>query len=176
MRESERLLQLLQELQASGFRDVAGARVSVTLPVSDRLVSRLVADIIPPNIPVRDVDVRALAGNRLSVKARITRPVLMPPITVNLAIEQQPQLPDRPILVVRLLSTGILSFARVALNFLHVLPPGIRMERDLLFINIQTLLEQRGLAEHLRHVDTLDLNTDEGHFVVDIRGGIAAGK
>lgn len=167
-------IQLLRELQASGFRDVAGARASVTLPVSDRLVSRLVAENVPPNVPLRDIDVRALAGNRLAVRVRLTKPVLMPPITVNLAIEQQPQFPDDPVLVVRLLSTGILSFARVALNFLNVLPPGIRMDRDLFFINIQTLLEQRGLAAHLRHLDTLHINTDEGVFVIDVRGGIAA--
>ena len=167
-------IQLLRELQASGFRDVAGARASVTLPVSDRLVSRLVAENVPPNVPLRDIDVRALAGNRLAVRVRLTKPVLMPPITVNLAIEQQPQFPDDPVLVVRLLSTGILSFARVALNFLNVLPPGIRMDRDLFFINIQTLLEQRGFAEHLRHLDTLHINTDEGVFVIDVRGGIAA--
>ena len=153
---------------------MAGARVSVTLPVSDRLVSRLAAQSIPPNVPLRDIEVRASAGNRLAVRVRLTKPVLMPPITVNLVIEEQPQFPQRPVLVVRLVSTGILSFARVALNFLNVLPPGIRLDRDLIFINIQTLLEQRGLAEHLRHLDTLDINTDEGRFVIDIRGGIAA--
>ncbi len=163
---------ILRDLQESQYREVAGARASVTLPVSDRLVSRLIAESLPATAPLREVDVRASAGNRFSVRVRLTRPVLLPPITVNLAIEQQPQLPERPILVIRLLSTGILSFAGMAMRFLNVLPPGIRMDGDLVFIDLRTLLEQQGLAAHLNHLEAAAVTTDEGRFVVELRGGI----
>ena len=166
------LLHLLREQQASDFPDVAGARASVTLPLSDRLVSRLVSQSLPPSAPVRDVELRAQDGNRFSVRVRLTRPALMPPITVNLAIEQQPALPSSPVFAVRLLSTGLFSFAGAAMRFFNVLPPGLRMDGDLIYVDVRTLLEQRGLAEYLRYLEHLEVTTEEGRFILAVRGGL----
>ncbi len=166
------LLNLLREQEASGFRDVAGARASVTLPVSDRLVSRLVSHSLPPSAPIADIALHAQNADRFSARVRLTRPALMPPITVNLAIEQQPSLPSNPVFVLRLLSTGLLSFAGAAARFFNVLPPGIRMEGDLIYVDIRTLLEQRGLAEHLRYLNQLEVATEEGRFLVSLSGAL----
>ena len=166
------LLHLLREQQASGFPDVAGARASVTLPLSDRLVSRLVAQSLPPSAPISEIDLRAGNADRFSVRVRLTRPALLPPITVNLAIDQQPALPSHPVMTLRLLSTGLLSFAGVAARFFNVLPPGIRMDGDLIFIDIRTLLDRRGLAHHLRYLEHLEVTTEEGRFVVSLRGAL----
>jgi hypothetical protein len=166
------LLHLLHEQQASGFGDVAGARASVTLPVSDRLVSRLVSQSLPPGAPITDIALRAQAANRLSARVRLTRPAFLPPITVNLAIEQQPALPDNPVFALRLLSTGLLSFAGAAVRFLNVLPPGIRLDGDLIYVDIRTLLEHWGLAQHLRYLEHLEVTTEEGRFVVSARGAL----
>ena len=166
------LLTLLHDQQASGFRDVAGARASVTLPVSDRLVSRLISQSLPPGAPIAYVDVRAQAANRLAARVRLTRPSFMPPVTVNLAIERQPGLPDNPVFVLRLLSTGLLSFAGAAVRFMNVLPPGIRLDGDLIYIDIRTLLEHRGMAQHLRYLEHLEVTTEEGRFVVSARGAL----
>jgi hypothetical protein len=166
------LLHLLHEQQASGFGDVAGAHASVTLPVSDRLVSRLVSQSLPPGAPIADIALRAQAANRLSARVRLTRPAFLPPITVNLAIEQQPALPDNPVFALRLLSTGLLSFAGAAVRFLNVLPPGIRLDGDLIYVDIRTLLEHWGLAQHLRYLEHLEVKTEEGRFVVSARGAL----
>ena len=168
------LLNLLQEQQASGFRDVAGARASVTLPLSDRLVSRLVAQSLPPSAPISDIDLRAGNANRFSVRVRLTRPALLPPITVNLAIDRQPVLPSSPILTLRLLSTGLLSFAGAAARFFNVLPPGIRMDGELIVVDLRTLLEQRQLAEYLNYLEHLEVTTEEGRFIVTVRGRLPA--
>ena len=166
------LLTLLREQQARDFSDVAGARASATIPVTDRLVSRLVSQSLPPGAPIGDLDLRAQAANRLSVRVRLTRPSFMPPITVNLAIEQQPALPDNPVFVLRLLSTGLLSFAGAAVRFMNVLPPGIRLDGDLIHVDIRTLLEQRGLAQHLHYLNHLEVTTEEGRFVVSLGGAL----
>lgn len=154
---------------------MAGARASATLPLSDRLVSRLVSQSLPASAPISDLDLRAQGGNRFSARVRLTRPALMPPITVNLAIEQQPALPSNPVFALRLLSTGLLSFAGAAMRFLNVLPPGIRMEGDLIYIDLRTLLEQRGLAQHLHYLDHLELTTETGRFVLSVRGALPPG-
>jgi hypothetical protein len=166
------LLKLFLEQQASGFPDVAGARASVTLPVSDRLVTRLAAQSLPPSAPISEIDLRAGNANRLSVRVRLTRPALLPPITVNLAIDRQPVLPSNPVLILRLLSTGLLSFAGAAARFFNVLPPGIRMDGELIFIDLRTLLEQRGLGAHLNYLEHLEVTTEEGRFIVSVRGRV----
>ena len=154
---------------------MAGARASVTLPLSDRLVSRLVSESLPPSAPVSDIDLHAQGGNRISARVRLTRPALMPPITVNLAIEQQPVLPSNPVFAVRLLSTGLFSFAGAAMRFLNVLPPGIRMEGDLIYVDLRMLLEQRGLAHYLGYLEHLELTTETGRFVLSVRGALPPG-
>ena len=167
------LLKLFLEQQASGFPDVAGARASVTLPISDRLVTRLVVQSLPPGGPIGDIDVRAANANRFSVRVRLTRPALLPPITVNLAIDRQPVLPSDPRLILRLLSTGLLSFAGAAARFFNVLPPGIRIDGELIFVDLRTLLDQRGLAQHLKYLEHLEVTSEEGRFIVAVRGRVA---
>ena len=151
---------------------MAGARASVTLPLSDRLVTRLVAQSLPSSAPISDIDLRAGNANRFSVRVRLTRPALLPPITVNLAIDQQPVLPSNPVFVLRLLSTGLLSFAGAAARFFNVLPPGIRIDGELLYIDLRTLLEQRRLAEHLNYLEQLEVTTEEGRFIASVRGRV----
>jgi hypothetical protein len=154
---------------------VAGARASVTLPISDRLASRLAVENLPDSVPLREIDLRASASNRFSVRVRLTRPALLPPITVHLAIERQPNLPSDPVFVLRL-STGLLSFAGAAMRFLDVLPPGIRMHGDHVIINLRTLLEERGLAEYLDFLEHLEITTEDGRFVVSMRGSVPPGR
>ena len=167
-----RILHLLREQQASGYQDVAGAKASVTVPMSDRLVTRLVSESIPRTAPLREIELRAAAGNRFSARVRLSRPALMPSITVNLAIDRQPQFPSNPVIVLRLLSTGLLSVAGSALQFLSVLPPGIRMDGDFIIVNLRTLLEQRGLAEYLGYLEHLEIATEEGRFIVSVRAAL----
>jgi hypothetical protein len=163
------VLKLFLEQQASGFPDVAGARASATLPISDRLVTRLVAQSLPPSAPISEIDVRAGNANRFSVRVRLTRPALLPPITVNLAIDRQPVLPSDPVLILRLLSTGLLSFAGAAARFFNVLPPGIRIDGELIFVDFRALLAPRGLAAHLNYLEHLEITTEEGRFIISVR-------
>jgi hypothetical protein len=62
---------------------------------------------------------------------------------VTLLIERQPQLPESPLLVLRLASSGLTVLARAASRFFDALPPGLRMENDLMLVDIAELLRQR---------------------------------
>ena len=120
--------------------------------------------------PVRELDIHAHEGNRVTARIRLTRPAFMPPIALTLAIDEQPRLPDSPILVLRLASAGgLMAFAGPALRFLNVLPPGLQMDGDRIAVNLRTLLQERGLADALDLVEHLEVFVEEGRFVLDVR-------
>lgn len=168
-----RLLELLHQQRASGYPDVAGAHASATVPVSDRLVTAIINGHLPPSAPVRELDLRAHDGNRLTARVRLSRPALMPPISVTFAIDRQPELPQHPVLVLRVLSLGgLVAFAGVAARFLNVLPPGLAMNGDQITVDLRTLLEQRGMGEVLLYLEHLQVLTEEGKFVISVRGGV----
>jgi hypothetical protein len=165
-----RLLQLLLEQQRAGFPDLGGAHAAVTVPVSEQLVTRMIREWLPPSAPVRDVDLRARAGNTVTVGFRAARPAFLPRFTVPLAIEQQPDLPSTPVIVLRLLrSGGLMSFAAPLLRYFKVLPPGVSVEGDLIRVHLQELLEQHGQAEALQYVKELRVETDDGRLILSVQ-------
>jgi hypothetical protein len=168
-----RLLELLREQYARGFPDMAGMRASATIPLGDRLVTQVVAEQLPATGSVRELEVRAHADNHLSVRLRLTRPALLPPLTFHLLIEQQPELPLRPVFVLRMTSAGgLMSIAGSAARFLNLLPPGIEMAGDRIAVNVATLLAGRGAGEVLEYLEQLEVTTDDGRFILSVRGGI----
>src|SRR3954465_9156776 len=119
------LLDLLQREQRQGFPDLAGTEVAATGPVTDRLINDVIARVLPPGGRLRDVSVRAHDGNRLTVTVRLSSPAFLPPIPVTLAIDEQPELPHRPILgLVVSPSSGLVAMAISAVQSFVTLPPG----------------------------------------------------
>ena len=57
-------LTLLREQHSTRFADLAGAHASFTIPVSDRLLNRLIADRLPPSSPISELHVHAEDGTR----------------------------------------------------------------------------------------------------------------
>ena len=95
-----------------------------------------------------------------------------PRLTITLFIERQPQLPDSPVLVLRLASPALTMLAKAASHFLHVLPPGLRLDHDLLLVDIAELLRQRGAAQWLRYVQTMEVTTAPGTVLVSVRASV----
>jgi len=166
------LLALLREQQASAFADVAGANGFIILPVSDRLLSRVIAARLPPSVPLSGLDIHADEGNQLAIRARLTRPAFLPPIKVRLVIEKQPEFPASPVLVLRLVSEGIAALAGTIFKFVEVLPRGVRLDGDKLSINIAALAEQYGAAEALAYVTDLEVTTAAGRVIVTARAAL----
>jgi hypothetical protein len=161
-----RLLRILEQLRASKFAEMKGAWLTASVPLPERLLNEVVATSVPPSAPVRDLSVHPKADNRIAVRAKLAWLDFLPPLTLTLEIERQPQLPDAP-LVLRVLSLpGLMSLAGAALSKASSFPPGLRLEGDRLLIDVRVVLERNGLGEVLPYVEDLRFTTDEGVVVV----------
>ena len=169
----QRLLRLFNRQVASGFDDLRGAEAAVTLPVSDRLLNEILTEALPSSAKVRDVGVRAQAGNRFAVRAKIAAAPFLPPLSLTVAIERQPELPASPVLVLKLEMAGLLAVAGAALRFFDALPPGIRIENDRVHVDLAQLLEKQGLSGFLDHLEHLHVDTAEGTTIISLRARIA---
>lgn len=163
-----RLVRILEQLRASKFAELKGARVSAVLPVSERLLNEIVASALPPSAPVRDVAMTVLDGNRLTVRAKLAKTDFLPPIKLTLEIERQPEPPDG-VLVLRVLSVpGLMPFASAAVSMFATLPPGLRLEGEHLYVTLRQLLERNGLGEVLTYLESLRITTQEGRVLLDV--------
>ena len=158
---------LLQEQRLNGFRDLAGAVAGFTVPVSDRVVSRVVVESLPIDGPVRDVDLEAHPGNMVIARLKLTRPAFLPSLSVKLFIERQPELPAWPFFVVRLeLPAGLMGLAGSALKMVGSLPRGLRLDGDRLAVDLRVLLERANALDALEYLEALQLTTDDRRFVI----------
>ena len=162
-------LTLLREQQTTNFTDLGGAHASFTIPVSDRLVSRVIAERLPPSSPVSELQLHAENGNQMVVSVKLGRLAFLPPVRIRLTIERQPDLPASPILVLRMVLEGVAALAGPALRFLERLPPGVRLEHDRLHVDLATLLQHYGAASALSFVTALELTTAAGRVIVSGR-------
>ena len=161
------LARALEQLRASHFADLKGARVSLSIPVSQRLLNELVTAVIPASAPVRELTVTPRASNVLDVRARVSKLDFLPPIKVTLEIEQQPRLPDTP-LGLRLRSFPGLTAMAGSLLSPTALPRGVRLDGDHLFVDVGQLLEGAGYGDLVPLIERLHVATDEGRLIVDI--------
>ena len=166
------LPELLSQLQSTNFRDIAGARISGVIPVSERLIDTLIASSLPPTAPVRQVQVRAVPGGRFSV--RITpRAAFVPAITLKLEIVRQPELPTSPVLVLKMATMGgLMGFAMAALPIASFLPPGLRLDGEHILVDLHALAAQRGFADWLGYLRQLRVMTDTGVVIVEFEAGV----
>lgn len=164
------VLELIAQQQQIGFADVAGSEGQATIRLNDRLLNQIISTELKRSTVIREVQVRALAGDRLDVRLVLVKPSFLPPINIGVLIERQPSLPDSPVLVLKLAGLGgFTRFAGPAAAFLNVLPSGVRMAGERVHVDVGALLQQRGLGFVLQHVDDLRVNTEEGAVRVGFR-------
>lgn len=167
----ERFLRILAREQATGFDHLRGAHASLTLPVSEGLLNEIVAASLPPTAPVRDLYVKPMAGDRFAVRLRLGSSGALPSFTIAASIDQQPALPDSPVLVLKLEASGLLSLGLPALRFV-AMPPGVRIEHDCVYLNIQQVLQSRGLGGYFRYLRLMEVHTREGAVIVSLQAAI----
>lgn len=165
-------LTLLSEQQREHFADIAGARVSVRLPLSERLLSRIVMAQLPLKSAIRTLEIHALAANEISVRVRLSTPALLPAFQIKLRIETQPKLPETPILILRLSSRGLSAVAKPILRLLDALPPGIALNGDRLHVDLRALAKRAGAADALRYLSLLELSTEPGRLIATIEAAV----
>ena len=166
-------LALLHEQQRSQFADLGGARLTLHLPISDRLLSASVAGALPASAPIRTVDIEALDDGQFAVKVRMKKPALLPPIRLRLRIEEQPRLPDSPVLTLRFASGGLSALAAPLLRQMASLPKGMSLEGDRLRIRLDVLAAQYGVDDVLPFLRSLTISTEPGRFVIALDAGVS---
>jgi hypothetical protein len=160
------LTTVLLNLRGAGFRDLAGARVSASIPISERLLNEIVSATMPKNLPVREVTVRPEPGNRFSVRIA-PKAAFLPQLTVKLEIEKQPQFPTVPELVLRMATMGgLLGLAGAAFPIASMLPPGVRLDGDRIVVDLRELARREGVLDLLELVRELEMTTEEGRVRV----------
>ena len=170
------LANILLEQQANGFPGFTGAHVAAFIPLAASLLNDVIARALPAGAAVSDVQVEPQAGNAIRIRLRLARAPLIPPLSITLLIEQQPRFPDSPVLGLRLASSGLTMLARAASRFLEALPPGLRMDNDLVLVDIAELLRQRGGSEWLKYVQELEITTAPGAVLLSVRAAVIGAK
>jgi hypothetical protein len=171
--DSPALQRILQHLLATGFSDIAGARVFAMVPIAESLLNQVIKETMPRDLPVRNVSVRPEEGNILSV--RLTpRAMLIPAITLKLFIERQPEIPTSPVLVMRLATMpGILGLAGAALPLERMLPPGVRMQGEVIMVDLHAMARQHGFDQFFQHLRQLRVTTDNGRVLLTVEAGVS---
>src|SRR5262245_21448392 len=154
------LIALLRVQREAGFADVAGADASLTLPVSERLINRIIAERLPRGGVVSAVEVEAMPGNQISVRVRLGQSALLPPIRLGLAIERQPDLPSFPVIGLRIVSPAIAALAAgLVARFVRALPPWVQFDGARLSIDLLAAAASVGGAETFGYLRSLALTT-----------------
>ena len=157
---------LLANLRDSKFREIAGARVSGSIPISERLLNEIVAATMPQNLPVREVSVRPEQGNRFSVRIA-PKAAFLPQLTIKLDIEKQPQFPTSPELVLRMATMGgLLGLAGAAFPIASMLPPGVRLQGDRIIVDLRALAQREGVVDLVDLVRELEITTEPGRVLI----------
>lgn len=164
------LTAIVHSLRTSRFRELAGARATATVPVAESLLNSIIAATLPPQAPVRTVTVHPGDGDRLSVRI-IAKAALIPPITLKLAIEAQPSLPDAPVLGLRMVTLGGL-FGLASGAIAGMLPPGVTIQGERILVDLAALARQRGHAEVFDYLEHLEVHTSAGRLVVRLDAGV----
>jgi hypothetical protein len=166
------LLAIVRSLQATQFRDLAGAQVTARVPVAARLINEVVALTLPTNVPIREARVRPIPGDRFSV--RVTpRSAFLPSLTVRLDIERQPELPGSPVLVLRLATlAGLFGLAAAAFPIAQMLPPGVRMDGELIHVDLRAMAEQHGFSNEFQYLRQLRVTTEEGRVLLHLEASV----
>jgi hypothetical protein len=163
------LLGRLRSLAGESFQELAGACMSGELPLTNAVVNRLIAERLAASSgPVSAVQIEALDDDTFSAQLSL-RAKMIPGIRIVGRIEEQPQLPQRPILAIRWSMPGIGPlgmFAGPALTFLKALPRGLRADDDRVLVDVSELLRSQGLGDLLPFVARVQLHARRGAFLL----------
>jgi hypothetical protein len=160
--------ELLASLHESSFKDVAGSRASVRIPVARSLVNAVVAQALKgKSAPVKSIDVQPHDGDRMDVIVDVTWP-FVPALTFGVTIERQPSFPASPILVLHWSLLGAVgALASRFVKGLDRLPPGIRLEGEFVVLDLPVLMAGTPAAAALPYIRNLQVHTAEGRLVLE---------
>ncbi|HEX6976693.1 MAG TPA: hypothetical protein VF147_19935 [Vicinamibacterales bacterium] len=164
---------LIRQQQASGFPDIAGAQVTATVPVNERLINQVISANLPKGGALRHAELHAHPGERLTLRVTLAKPAFVPPFNVNLQIERQAQLPDSPVIVLRIAGAGgLMAMAGSIAGLANGLPPGMRLDGDRIVVDLRAMLRPHGADGVLDLLEELYVATGEGTVTLAFRARV----
>jgi hypothetical protein len=161
-------LEPLRRLFGDSLDDLTGSVVSGEIPLTAGLVNRFIASkLTRPDLPIVSAEVVIHDHEVCTVHVRPRVPI--PSVRIDVRIDQQPELPGRPVLGMRWSLRGLGPLGLLAgpvMGYLKALPPGIRIEGDRAWVNIEEVLRQRGLGDIVPLLTRARVTTREGRFMV----------
>src|SRR6185369_11167982 len=98
---SPSLAQRMRETLGIDLQEIAGATVSGEIPIAAAAINRIIAErLAASETPVVSAVVAPRDAGHLTVHVKL-RARFVPPLSVEVRIEQQPELPGRPVLGLR---------------------------------------------------------------------------
>ena len=150
------------------LQELAGSVVSGELPITTTVVNQLIArKLTTANAPIVSAELETNPGESFTVQLRPKGP--LPAMKVDVAIDQQPQLPGDPILRMHWTLRGLGPLAMLASPFISsfkVLPPGVTIDRDRILVDLHAVLRSQGYGEMIPFLTGVRVLTRERRFVV----------
>ncbi len=169
--DSSQGLEGVRQLLEPWLRELAGARFSGEIPISEAQLNRFVNDRIRGSDgALESVRVHLLPGGEAEVRLLLRRPRFIPPVTITVRIREQPALPESPAFVLQwsLPRMGALAaLVGPAAGLFDVLPRGIVAGGDRVTVNIAHLLREHGGGDLLTNVTALRVDTSDRMLVVN---------
>jgi hypothetical protein len=154
--------------------EIAGAALAGEIPIRESFINRLIATRLEHNSYIAAAIVTVRDGDEALVRV-VPRIRLLPELPIVVRIERQPDLPRDPVLVLRWHSSSagpLGPLAGTIARYVRSLPPGIQVDRDVIAIDLRTLLQARGLEDALALVRRAAVHTRPGAVIVQLEAGI----
>ena len=154
--------------------EIAGTSLVGEIPIKETLINRFIARRLAGHPHIASVHVTLLEADEALVRVE-PRTRLMPSIPVALRIERQPDLPRDATLRLRwsLPASGPLTLvARAIAGYIKTTPPGIVIDRDVIVVDLQTLLKEREFDEALQLLHRIAFHTRPGALLVQVQAGL----
>src|SRR4030095_13070230 len=159
----------IHDLIGVDLEEFKGAQLSGAIPFSDILLNRVIARKLDnAGSRVSSVTLESRDGNALSAHVRL-RSSFIPPVTVDVTVERQPEFPESPVLVWRWTPRlGPLSaFATQAVDAFARLPRWVRVEKEIARVDCAELIRSLGYEELLPNIKSLRVLTTAGRVVLE---------
>jgi len=163
---------LLSEQQGSGFADISGAEAVITVPVSDRLVTSLLAFGIPASGSITSIQLTAEPNQRFAVRLKLRSPAFLPSFKLRFVIVGQPEFPASPVLTCAVLAGGLGPFMGSLVRLFATLPPWIALNQERVTVNLEQLARHYQMSDLFGLLTDLRLSTTPGRFVVGMRAAL----